>query len=186
MNNAMQALPPPARIPQSSARRRSLSHFLSWKPEDTRAPDASDHSNPAGSGAFEQGCFPAQHVYAPQRDEVGGWREKMVYSLFAVSVALRDLLGGFSLSICAQAFLASLQRSLNLSANKYYYYYCVITAVARYGDGELAIMSGRSYASETDIGNWIISVDAKSAGYAKLMHLLTDGFQLAAELDSKA
>ena len=59
-------------------------------------------------------------------------------------------------------------------------------AVARYGDGELAIMSGRSYASETDIGNWIISVDAKSAGYAKLMHLLTDGFQLAAELDSKA
>ena len=73
-----------------------------------------------------------------------------------------------------------------MSANKYYYYYCVITAVARYGDGELAIMSGRSYASETDIGNWIISVDAKSAGYAKLMHLLTDGFQLAAELDSKA
>ena len=26
-------------------------------------------------------------------------------------------------------------------------------AVARYGDGELAIMSGRSYASEKDIGN---------------------------------
>ena len=143
MNNAMQALPPPARIPQSSARRRSLSHFLSWEPEeDTRAPDASDHSKPAGSGAFGQGCFPAQH--APQRDEVGGWRETMVYFRY--------------LWRCGIHF-----------------------AVARYGDGELSIMSGRSYASETDIGNWSISVDAKSAGYAKLMHLLTDGFRLAAE-----
>jgi len=54
-------------------------------------------------------------------------------------------------------------------------------AVARYGDGELAVMSGREYASETDLKNWSFKPDLGHKGYIELVNLMTDGFQLAAE-----
>ena len=54
-------------------------------------------------------------------------------------------------------------------------------AVARYGDGELAVMSGREYSSETDLKNWSFKPDFAHKGYVELVNLMTDGFRLAAE-----
>jgi len=42
-------------------------------------------------------------------------------------------------------------------------------------------MSGREYASETDLKNWSFKPDLGHKGYIELVNLMTDGFQLAAE-----
>lgn len=54
-------------------------------------------------------------------------------------------------------------------------------AVVRFGDGELAVMSGREYASETDLGNWSFKPSGTDVGYLELVDLMMDGFKLAAE-----
>ena len=58
-------------------------------------------------------------------------------------------------------------------------------AMARYGDGELAVMSGRRYASETDIGNWTIDPNVNDASFMTLVQLMAEGFRLAAEHSMK-
>ena len=57
--------------------------------------------------------------------------------------------------------------------------------MARYGDGELAVMSGRRYASETDIGNWTIDPNVNDASFMTLVQLMAEGFRLAAEHSMK-
>ena len=54
-------------------------------------------------------------------------------------------------------------------------------AVVRYGDGELAVMNGRDYSSETDLGNWSFKPHGAESGYLELVDLMMDGFKLAAE-----
>jgi len=54
-------------------------------------------------------------------------------------------------------------------------------AIARYGDGELAVMRGRGYASETDLGNWSFEPSSTDTGQTQLAKLMIDGFQLARE-----
>jgi len=54
-------------------------------------------------------------------------------------------------------------------------------ALARFGDGELAVMSGRGYESQTDIGNWTFQPVSTDTGYLKLAQFMLDGFTLARE-----
>jgi hypothetical protein len=54
-------------------------------------------------------------------------------------------------------------------------------AIARYGDGELAVLGGRDYTSITDIETWTYQPDAMSQHISNLIH---DGFDLAKEHSS--
>mmetsp|Transcript_48486 Transcript_48486/g.128267 ORF Transcript_48486/g.128267 Transcript_48486/m.128267 type:complete len:397 (-) Transcript_48486:676-1866(-) len=52
-------------------------------------------------------------------------------------------------------------------------------AVARYGDGELSVINGDQYQSETDISNW--KFNSSNIGFPKMLDLIVDGFALAAD-----
>eukprot|EP00281_Chroomonas_sp_CCMP1168_P007758 CAMPEP_0206275502 /NCGR_PEP_ID=MMETSP0047_2-20121206/35793_1 /ASSEMBLY_ACC=CAM_ASM_000192 /TAXON_ID=195065 /ORGANISM="Chroomonas mesostigmatica_cf, Strain CCMP1168" /LENGTH=680 /DNA_ID=CAMNT_0053704929 /DNA_START=20 /DNA_END=2062 /DNA_ORIENTATION=- len=61
-------------------------------------------------------------------------------------------------------------------------YWCGVQfAMARFGDGELAVLEGTDYKSFTDLGDWSYRPSNNLTEHRKIVALIMDGFNLAAE-----